>query len=70
MVFICWFMFLDYVFPIKCFDLFFPFRNFSFLAYNQKSAWVHHYKILGGGTRCYPRLHYKENLWRVSFTNI
>ena len=36
-------MFLDLVFLIKCFDLFFCFRNFSLMVYNQYSAWVHHY---------------------------
>ena len=41
--FICWFVLLDYVFLIKCLDLFFSFRNFRS---NQFSAWVRHYKIL------------------------
>ena len=46
MIFICWSMSLDYVFLIKYFDSFFPFRNFRFMAYNKYSAWVHHNEIL------------------------
>ena len=48
MVFICWFVFLDYVFLIKCFDYFSLFRNFRFMAYNQRST---HYEILDRGKR-------------------
>ena len=44
-------MFLDYDFLIKCFDLFFPFRNFRSMAYNQYPAWVQEYEILGCGNR-------------------